>query len=103
MPPSASPRIEGTQTGYSTLADERTVSTPHEPNMFAMPSPHRTPKEELRTRTLPAIHSRFANVLDAVLDSALRFTGDVKRANPGRAMLRRTKSHTAPPSSCIVP
>lgn len=42
--------------------------------------------KELRAATLPAIHAPSADVLDAVLDSGLRFTGDVVRVDAGCVM-----------------
>ena len=81
MPPSASPRIEGTQTGYSTLANERTVSTPHKANVLTVPTPHEASIEELRARTLPPTHPRLADVLDGVFGARFGVAANVERVN----------------------
>jgi len=59
------------------------------------------PKEELRTRALPAIHPRPADMLDGVLGSRVGVAGDVEGVSACGVMLRGTEGHAAPPSSCV--
>lgn len=56
----------------------------HFADVFAVPAPRNTPKEELRARALPAIHSRLADVLDGVPRAGFRFTLDIESADHSR-------------------
>jgi hypothetical protein len=56
----------------------------HFADVFAVAPSRNASKEELRTRTLPAIHPGLTDVLDGVPRAGFRFTLNVKRADAWR-------------------
>src|ERR1700733_10108205 len=103
MPPTASPRAEGMRAGHSPLGrlrHRRHARGADEMDVFAVTAVCDTSVEELRTRTLPAVHPRPANVLDGVFRARVGVAGDVEGMRARGMVLRRTEGHAAPPSAC---
>ena len=67
-------------------------------NVLAVTAACDAPEEELRTRALPPVHPRPADVLDGVFGASVRVARDVEGTDARRAVLRGTGGHEAPPS-----
>jgi hypothetical protein len=51
-------------------------------DVFAVTAPHDAAKKELRTRTVPSIHPRPADVLDGVFGACVGVAREVEGTDP---------------------